>query len=210
MHTEQQILRVPLDHSVDWRFLLPFSQDETVLFVGDQSNYLKKVFEDMGFPAAAWPSTISLPDVSSLRLSQSTFHIVAMPYGMAADTPLGKTDATSIYGAVRAFLKPGGVLLLGFNNVFRGNDTKIPAASRGQIRKTLRRAGYLAINFYGVYPNVMIPEYIIPLELFPFLFAMDFHLRSRLPGSLLGILSNRLVFTGISNLLPAYFAVAKP
>lgn len=210
MGIEQQFLRIPLDHSVDWRFLLPFSQDETVLFVGDQSKYLQKVFEDIGFPAAAWPSTISLPDVSSLTLSESTYNIVAIPYGMAADTPLGKTDGTAIYGAIRAFIKPGGVLFLGFNNVFRGSSTKISSASRGQIRKNLRRAGYLTINFYGVYPNLMIPEYIIPLELFPFLFAMDFHLRSRLPRSLLGILSNRLVFTGISNLLPAYFAVAKP
>jgi hypothetical protein len=203
------MLRVPLDHSVDWRFLLPFSQDETVLFVGDRSHDLQKVFEDLGFPAAAWQSTDSLTEVSSPKLSEATYNIVAIPYGMASDRPLGKTEGSATCGALRAFLKPGGLLFLGFNNVFHRNETKIPSASPGQIRKTLRRAGFRTIDFYGIYPNLMIPEYIIPLKFFPFLFAMDFHLRSRLPDTLKRILSNRLVFTGISNILPAYFAIAK-
>jgi len=207
MSIEHQILRAPLVQSVDWRFLLPLSQNDTVLFVGDQSNELKKAFEELGVPAATWP-TISPAEISS-DLRESTFNIVAVPYGMASDRRQGQSDRIAIYRTVRPLLKPGGVLLLGFTNVFLGNENKIPAARPGQIRRMLRSAGYVKIDFYGVYPNLMIPEYIFPLKFSPFLFTMDFHLRNRLPGTLLRILSNRIVFVGISNLIPAYFAVAK-
>ena len=209
MSIEKQSYRDPRDQSVDWRFLLPFSKSGNVLFIGERSDYCKSFFEDMGFPSVVWPSTISSSEEPLLNLHKSTFNIVAIPFGIRSDSPLGQANKVEFFTVVRQLLEPGGVLFFGFNNIWRRNASKTTASTPHQMRRTLRKAGYPAPDYYGAYPDLIIPEYILPLKSSPYRFALKFHLRNRMPNTLLWFLSNNIVLSRLSNLLPSYFALVR-
>ncbi len=209
MSIEQQIFRDAPTQSADWRFILPFSAKSKILFLGERSEYLQEFFKNIGFASTAWQSEMSVAEDSLLHLKASAFDIIAIPYGIVLDSPLGRSGMLNAYKILHNFLEPEGVLFLGLSNILLRRDPKILSASFPQTQLILRRAGYASSEFHAAYPNLAIPEYIFPLKTSTLRFFFRFHFKNKIPKLILRALSNPVALGGLSNLIPFYFVVAK-
>lgn len=194
-----------LEHSADWRFLLPISTDSKCLLLGRGLDDVAQLFARLGFPT-------HLADFEELRretpLPLTNFDFAFLPLGFASDTLNKEVEMLT---EIAKTLRPGGRILLGFSNrynIYPARSAAISRAAPARIRKALTAAGYAEAVFYAALPNLELAEYIFPLNRQAAAFVLDRRYQHKIPfgprgwKALLGIAP--LLF----DLFPAYFATA--
>ena len=173
-------------HAVDWRLLLPAQKTERILLIERDDSDFGRSFRELKIPVQIASSLTDLP-------AHGDFDLVAAPLGL---------DASASLPTLRGLLRPGGSLLFGFAR----RDASLAAMMR-----SLRGLGFRSVQFYAAIPDLISPEYILPLDAQALSFMLAHRYEHKLPRLLLRAISHGLLspFMGVlQNLLPNYFAVA--
>jgi hypothetical protein len=221
------------DNSLDWRFLLPIAPEIKLLVVGHECEGIYKYFLRLGIASVYYctdavppPATdssaeqdkqniITFADLELRSDLLSFFDVVVFPQGLVRmeGRANGKVGRLSERHSINKYMRSGGVLLIGFANIFFSKKNKpqpgLYHSSPGKMKRFLKKNGYALTGIYGAIPDLFIPEYIFPLTNQ----SVGFILRSRytykIPGLFLHWLTNSFLTNIIANFFPAYFVVAK-
>jgi len=196
----------PATRSADWRFLLPLPDKGNVVLVGDNLGDAAYHFKQFNISLTLLDSTYGLADLAEAVSSPTD--VFAVPYGIPLNSPMSDLGGLD-YNALRQLIRPGGVLLVGFSNVYYKQRTGILSARPRYIQTLLRQARYSAIDLYGAYPDLITPEYIFPLKTSILSYVLHFHWQNKLPEMFLRILSAPLIVAGMANIFRYYFLVAR-
>ncbi|MBI5932762.1 MAG: aminoglycoside phosphotransferase family protein [Chloroflexi bacterium] len=174
------------NHAVDWRLFLPARKTERILLLERGDSDFGRSFRELKIPFETASSLTDLP-------AQRDFDLVAAPLGL---------DASASLPTLRDLLRPGGTLLFGFAR----RDASLAAMTR-----SLRGLGFRSVQFFAAIPDLISPEYILPLGAQELSFMLAHRYEHKLPRlALRAIASGALFpFMGLArHLLPNYFAVA--
>ncbi|MCC7119439.1 MAG: hypothetical protein IT310_13015 [Anaerolineales bacterium] len=194
---------ISIEHSADWRFLLPISQESKCLLVGRDLEDVAQLFTQLGFSAQVVGFS-ALQEKSQSALVN--FDFALLPFGFSS------AMAVEALTQISKTLRPGGQLLLGFSNLYNLRPTRPTETlpfSPAQIRKALSAAGYAEATFYAALPNLQLTEYIFPVNRQAAAFALDRRYQHKIP---VGAKSWRALFAVapyLLNFFPAYFVTAK-
>jgi hypothetical protein len=195
-------------YSLDWRFLLPFSDpDKTFVFFEDDPEF-SQTLEQVGIPLS---NRISLLDIEGKE--KSTSASVVFPFGLPVRW-VGQEQADQIefFRSMRMLIGDTGNLLVGFNNVWNYSSnprTKYHYSSSRRMTSQLKEAGFKIIKVFGVIPTLSIPEYIFDLNSQTIYFALQHRFKGKpVLHYLLQLLSHTKGPALVSDVLPCYFIVA--
>ncbi len=205
MKFEMRTNTFPLEHSADWRFLLPISANSACLLLGRGLGDVAQLFAQLGFPT-------HLADFEELRretpLLLTNFDFALLPLGFAGNT-LNKEVETLV--EIAKMLRPGGRILLGFSNrynIYPARSAATSPAAPARIRKALTAAGYAEAVFYAALPNLELAEYIFPLNRQAAAFVLDRRYQHKTPFGPQGWKALLGIAPLLLDLFPAYFATA--
>ncbi|MEB2334293.1 MAG: hypothetical protein OZ914_08265 [Anaerolineaceae bacterium] len=205
MKFEMRTNTFPLEHSADWRFLLPISANSACLLLGRGLGDVAQLFAQLGFPT-------HLADFEELRretpLLLTNFDFALLPLGFAGNT-LNKEVET--LAEIAKMLRPGGRILLGFSNrynIYPARSAATSPAAPARIRKALTAAGYAEAVFYAALPNLELAEYIFPLNRQAAAFVLDRRYQHKTPFGPQGWKALLGIAPLLLDLFPAYFATA--
>lgn len=172
--------------AVDWRLLLPAPKTERILLIERGDNDFARSFRELKIPIQIASTLADLP-------TRGDFDLIAAPLGL---------DASASLSTLRGLLRPGGTLLFGFAR----RDASLAAMTR-----SLRGLGFRSIQFYAAIPDLISPEYILPLDAQALSFMLAHRYEHKLPRLALRAIASGALFPFmglVRNLLPNYFAVA--
>ncbi|MCZ2123474.1 MAG: hypothetical protein LC108_14545 [Anaerolineales bacterium] len=205
MKFEMRTNTFPLEHSADWRFLLPISANSACLLLGRGLGDVAQLFAQLGFPT-------HLADFEELRretpLLLTNFDFALLPLGFVGNT-LNKEVET--LAEIAKMLRPGGRILLGFSNrynIYPARSAATSPAAPARIRKALTAAGYAEAVFYAALPNLELAEYIFPLNRQAAAFVLDRRYQHKTPFGPQGWKALLGIAPLLLDLFPAYFATA--
>ncbi|HMU94726.1 MAG TPA: hypothetical protein PKE35_11595 [Anaerolineales bacterium] len=198
-------------HGVDWRFLLPLREHTRMLVIHPSDADYDRSFQEFGIPFETVSFDNFNTDRSPLQFESGSFDIVAAPLGFGGDNRAGRqSQLGKNLLAVRSLIRAGGMFLLGFSNRWdiRRKGREFPNSSTTwRISRSLERAGFDGMRFYGTFPEPLTPEYIFPLNSQSLAFVLNYRYQHKLPGYFL-----KLTRTPAVNMLlgfvPFYYAVA--
>jgi len=193
----------------DWRFLLPVSKESHILLIGDELDAVVDLFRILDIAPSVLDSKSPFSVLPKPKPAQPDFDIVAIPFGISPDGHLAWLSIADVFRDIRERIRPGGAFLFGFTNVWVRRNPKTFPASPGRVQRLLRQAGFASVDVYVAYPDLITPEYILPMKPSILSFALQFRLRNKLSTALLRVFSMPLVMGRVANLLPFYFAVAR-
>ncbi|RME88351.1 MAG: class I SAM-dependent methyltransferase, partial [Anaerolineae bacterium] len=159
------------------------------------------------------PGDISSTDIlvaswRRLPFTSASFDLILAPRGV----PFRGVALEAALNAIRPLLRPGGALFLGVANR-RSPVHRASAPSSGisprRLKSLLRRAEYVSVEFYGVMPDLDVPEYIFPLSPYALSFALRHRYRRRLPPRWSGWFAHPLVAAFFLPFLPAWYVLAR-
>jgi hypothetical protein len=159
---------------------------EQILLIERGDSDFTRSFRELKIPVQTVSNLTDLP-------TRGDFDLIAAPLGL--DTPASLST-------VRGLLRPGGSLLFGFTR----QETSLPT-----ITRSLHELGFRSIQFFAAIPDLISPEYIMPLDAQALSFMLEHRYEHKLPQLALqavrgGILSP---FMGVvRHLLPNFFAIA--
>lgn len=174
------------NHAVDWRLLLPAQKMERILLIERGDSDFGRSFRELKIPVETASNLTDIP-------ASGNFDLVAAPLGFGASASLP---------TLRGLLRPGGSLLLGFAR----RDVSLSAMTR-----SLRGLGFPSVQFFAAIPDLISPEYILPLDAQALSFMLAHRYEHKLPRlALQAIAAGALFpFMGIvRHLLPNLFVVA--
>src|SRR5689334_11082412 len=212
MQSDQQGLRQfqprVFNYSLDWRFLLPLSNPDKVFVLFEENSDFCQTLEHVGIPVS---NQLSFLDIEQKEKNQ--VHSLVLPFGVPVHLVSGEeADQVEFLRSMRKLISEHGNLLLGFNNS-RGYRSQTPtqyySSTLQRMTAQLQKAGFKAVKFFGVIPDLNIPEYIFDLTSRPLHFALQ-HRFKRKPVilNLLQLLSSTAGIMRISDFLPGYFISA--
>ncbi len=173
-------------HAVDWRLLLPARKTERILLLERGDSDFGRSFRELKIPFETASSLTDLP-------AHGDFDLVAAPLGL---------DASDSLRTLRGLLRPGGTLLFGFAR----RDASLAAMTR-----SLRGLGFRSVQFFAVIPDLVSPEYILPLDAQELSFMLAHRYEHKLPRLALQAVAGGALFPFmglVRHVLPNFFAVA--
>jgi aminoglycoside phosphotransferase (APT) family kinase protein len=173
-------------HAVDWRLLLPTQKMEQILLIERGDSDFTRSFRELKIPVQTVSNLADLP-------TRSDFDLVVAPLGV---------DAPASLSTLHGLLRPGGSLLLGFTR----QDTSLPTMTRA-----LRGLGFRSIQFFAAIPDLISPEYIMPLDAQALSFMLVHRYEHKLPQLALQAVRGGILFPFmgvVRHLLPNFFAIA--
>ncbi len=199
---------------VDWRYLLPISPASRVLVIDQDANDVDQVFKNFGITVTVLSNNQLLnPSKSNVvPLGEASFDIVASPLGILRNSSkVGRHEHLEIQSRLRKLLSPQGILLYGFSNRWsfhRISHLGEAVLSPWEVVHLLQGLTYKAIVFYGAFPDLVVPEYIFPIQAETISFVVRHRYHSRLPKPLVHFIQTPLAAL-LKNFLPYYYVVAK-
>lgn len=203
----QKVPRPVFSQGVDWRFLLPMSENVKILLIGESLNSTVDGLKKVGIQAVAVDLFSTFSDLSTQ--APASIDMIVVPHGISLLGSPGGINQFQFFQTVRRLLvQPGGVFMIGFSNSWiRHSDTSATRPRR--IQKLLQQLGFFSMDLYGVYPDLKIPEYIMPIQPNILSFVFQIHWRDKIPEPLLRIFSSRLILKRLTDFLPCYFLIAR-
>ena len=212
MHSNEHHLRQSqprvFNYSLDWRFLLPISDAGNIFVLFEDDLDFSQTLEQVDIPVS---KQLSFSDIAQIEKKDTTS--LVLPFGQPVKWVSGElADQIEFFRSMQKLIGDNGNLLVGFNNS-QGYpskaQTKYHPSTPTRISSQLQKAGFKAVQVFGAFPNLRIPEYIFDLNSQPTYFALQ-HRFKRKPIliNLLQLLSYTIGLTRISNFLPCYYAVA--
>lgn len=174
------------NHAVDWRLFLPAQKMERILLIERGGSDFGRSFRELKIPVETISNTTDLP-------SSGNFDLVAAPLGL---------DASASLPTLRGLLRPGGSLLLGFAR----RDVSLSAMTR-----SLHGLGFRSVQFFAAIPDLISPEYVLPLDAQALSFMLAHRYEHKLPRLALQAIAGGALFPFmeiVRHLLPNFFAVA--
>jgi hypothetical protein len=194
--------------SLDWRFLLPMTDPRSIYVLLERDDEFRPALERAGIPVS---NQLSVSDLEWGRSDpiQSLVLPFGLPLGWAGSKP---AEQAAFYSACRRLIAPGGYFLVGFDNVWKRrnpSEASYHASTPRRIANQLTRAGFRSLQFFGIMPDLRIPQYIFNLDPQAIHFALQNRFR-RKPAVLqaLRALAGSIGLARISSFMPGYFAVA--
>lgn len=198
---------LPIEHSADWRFLLPLSENSKGIIVGRELGDVAQFFNTLKFSAQA----MDFPEFEQeLRNASANFDFIALPLGFPDSFSDRVVEALA---AASRLLRPKGRILLAFSNrytLWEAAPAQKYLSTPMQIQKTLKQAGYCEIVLYAALSNLTLPEYIFPLNRQAATFALDHRYRHKLPFKARNSRIIAFLAPFLLNFFPFYFATASP
>src|SRR3990172_694712 len=216
MQSNQQLALHPetrtYSYSLDWRFLLPIAGDAKLLVLSEGSADFTQALERVGIAGLDWHEGLS----SILDAKQDEvgdLHGLVIPFGLPVHrVGIHEEDHIEFYRSARRLIHRGGYLLVGFENVWKFRSKArfmYHFSSPRRMNYQLRQSGYTSVEIFGAIPNLSIPEYIFHLQSQTLDFALRHRFRRKaITRNILRWLLGRIGSSGVSALLPCYFAVA--
>lgn len=174
------------NHAVDWRLLLPAQKMERILLIERGDSDFARSFRELKIPVHAISSLTDLP-------AHGDFDLIAAPLGL--DVPASLSN-------LRGLLRPGGSLLLGFAR----REVSLSAMTR-----SLHELGFRSVQFFAAIPDLVSPEYILPLDAQALSFMLVHRYEHKLPKLALQAIAGGSLFPfmgALRHFLPNFFAIA--
>ena len=209
------------DNSLDWRFLLPISSESKILIIGHDCGHIQQYFINLGLSEVFYcignqPRSSNLGEnetqqniltYDDLRVTSqlySFFDVVVCPSGL----PTGSIEVLETFDFIKKFIRPDGVLFVGFSNGIFSKKTNSYYSHPWRIKKMLKNTGYLLAGIYGAIPDQYVPEYVFPLTPRAIGFVIRHRYTYKVPNMLLRLLTSPVATTMLVNFFPAYFVMA--
>lgn len=205
-------VKIP-DCSADWRFLLPIRGGRSVLVVAHDCDEFVQSLDAINVKSTRWHFGNFTARVHRPESEQTHFDAVAFPVGIPRDITITDPEQLSrLLEDALHLLTPGGALLFGFANRMglsaRRSGARPIQSTRDEMKHLLITAGYSAVEIYGTFPNLEVPEFIFS----PIAEDLQFVLRRRYKHKLPSFILNLVTLPALTSLLlraiPFYYAVA--
>lgn len=219
------------NNSLDWRFLLPITSETKILVIGRECGYIQQYFINLGLSEVYCCTDADLPLIANSNDNKiqkkiltyadlemrpemlSFFDVVAYPHGFSQmPLPSGEIESLENCGFIKRFMRPGGVIFIGFaNGLFSRKGTRQAGSYYSYprlMKKKLKKTGYTLSGVYGAVPDQFIPEYVFPLTPQAIGFIVKHRYTYKVPGILLRLMASPVAATILANFFPSYFVVA--
>lgn len=173
-------------HAVDWRLFLPAQKTDRILLLERGHSDFARSFRALQIPIETASALTDLP-------ARADFDLIAAPLGL---------DSLASLPTLRGLLRPNGTLLLGFQR---------RATSLSAMMRSLRGLGFRSVQFYAAIPDLVSPEYILPLHAQELSFMLAHRYEHKLPRLILRAVEGGALFPFmglVRHALPNFFAVA--
>jgi SAM-dependent methyltransferase len=196
--------------SIDWRLFVPLENGSRIVVAGVAADEIASLLNRLGADAVAWDERRL--DVGAAASSRAPFDIVAIPLGFAHAGPRAGHTTRVALAKARRLLKPGGTIVLGFDNPFapRGKSSGRRGFSLRPARvvRAIEQTGYGSVRLYGALTGLSVPDYVFPLRRETLAFVIRRRFRGKVHPLLLGFLTSAVGLSMLCRVLPAYFVTA--
>ncbi len=205
-------VKIP-DCSADWRFLLPISGGRSVLVVAPDCDEFALSFDAIKVKNTRWRFEDFTNRVNQPDLGNSRFDAVAFPLGIPAEVAAADPEQLSrLLEDALHFLTPGGALLFGFANrnglPVRRSESHPIQSTRDEMKHLLITAGYSAVEIYGAFPTLDVPEFIFSPLVEDLQFLLRRRYKHKLPSLVLDLITLPAPASLLLRAIPFYYAVA--
>lgn len=196
-------------YAVDWRFLIPIEVGSKILVVGNGATEAALFFSKIGLQVDVCNYIDIVGREETLSFIQthpnSVYDIIIIPdsSGFVA------AQFVSFFQSIDKLLKKNSKVLVGFlNRLYPSQQKKnMRFTSTIQvIRKSL--INFKQIKTFGCFPDLVIPEYIFPIDPASVKFVLKHRYRYRFPKLLLSFITTPLLLPLLVHFLPAYYILA--
>ena len=196
-------------YAVDWRFLLPIEIGSKILVVGNGAIEAALVFRKIGLQVDVCNYIDLVGQGETLSFIQthpnSVYDIIIIP----DSSGFVVAQFVSFFQSIDKLLKKNGKILVGFLNSLypsRQKKNKKFTSTIHMIRKSL--INFNQIKTFGCFPDLIIPEYIFPMDSASVKFVLKHRYRYRFPKLLLSFITTPLLLPLLVHFLPVYYILA--